>query len=150
VFLLFVYFSGTSYILSKHWSWLILLARIQSCLCENCDAVSVWLVSFALCVSSSLYFRGGKKKERRALGFGTGNAIDDDCFYFISWLSKGLIIYQWRMQGMKFGGAGCDIYIYPLIASLISVPHRLKDSRQDCLLLLLFDSFFHDQDSRQT
>jgi hypothetical protein len=42
------------------------------------------------------------------------------------------------------------IYIYPLIASLISVPHRLKDSRQDCLLLLLFDSFFHDQDSRQT
>jgi hypothetical protein len=104
------------------------------------------------CVSFSLYFRGGKKKERRALGFGTGNAIDDDCFYFISWLSKGLIIYQWRMQGMKFGGAGCDIYIYiyPLIASLISVPHRLKDSRQDCLLLLLFDSFFHDQDSRQT
>jgi hypothetical protein len=55
------------------------------------------------------------------LGFGTGNAIDDDCFYFISWLSKGLIIYQWRMQGMRFGGAGCDIYIYIYIYIYISI-----------------------------
>lgn len=60
----------------------------------------------------SISKEGKKERKTRALGFGPGNAIDDDCFYFISWLSKGLIIYQWRMQGMKFGGAGCDIYIH--------------------------------------
>lgn len=68
----------------------------------------------ALCVSFLLYFKGREKREK------------NEGFYFISWLSKGLIIYQWRMQGMKFGGAGCD-NIYILIASLISVPYRLKD-----------------------
>jgi hypothetical protein len=52
----------------------------------------------------SISKEGKKERKTRALGFGTGNAIDDDCFYLISWLSKGLIIYQWRMQGMKRRG----------------------------------------------